>query len=100
MQRHAEEVHVLRFGRVDLAFADRAIRTGEGAAALEGAGVALLSPRLYAQHLAEGKLMQPFSTVLTGPAWHHVLVKSGDRRPNVKAFVDWLLHEDVPGVIR
>jgi LysR family glycine cleavage system transcriptional activator len=84
-------------GSLDLTFAADNYPTHEmnAAAALEGAGVALLSPRLYAQHLAEGRLVQPFSRVLTGPAWHHVLVKAGDCRPNVKAFIDWLVHEDM-----
>src|SRR5688500_1950154 len=65
----------------------------DAAAALEGAGVALLSPILFAAQLHEGKLIQPFPHVLRGPSQHFLLLKDGEARPAVLRFRDWLLAE-------
>ena len=65
----------------------------DAAAAMEGAGVALLSPILFAAQLHEGKLIQPFPHVLRGPAQHFLLLKEGETRPAVLHFRDWLLAE-------
>jgi len=65
----------------------------DAAAAMEGAGVALLSPILFAAQLHEGKLIQPFPHVLRGPAQHFLLLKDGEARPAVLRFRDWLLAE-------
>ncbi|HET6159280.1 MAG TPA: LysR substrate-binding domain-containing protein [Dongiaceae bacterium] len=65
----------------------------DAAAAMEGAGVALLSPILFAAQLHEGKLIQPFPHVLRDPAQHFLLLKDGEARPAVLRFRDWLLAE-------
>jgi LysR family transcriptional regulator, glycine cleavage system transcriptional activator len=65
----------------------------DAAAAMEGAGVALLSPILFATQLHEGKLIQPFPHVLRGPAQHFLLLKDGEARPVVLRFRDWLVAE-------
>jgi hypothetical protein len=51
----------------------------DAAAAMEGAGVALLSPILFAAQLRDGKLIQPFPHVLRGPAQHFLLLKREKR---------------------
>jgi LysR family glycine cleavage system transcriptional activator len=65
----------------------------DATAAMEGAGVALLSPILFAAQLREGKLIQPFPHVLRGPAQHYMLLKAGEERPAVLRFRDWLVEE-------
>lgn len=65
----------------------------DAAAAQEGAGVALLSPTLFASALTERKLLQPFEPVLCGPNWHYLLQKIGDERPSVRSFRSWLSNE-------
>ncbi|MBW8723951.1 MAG: LysR family transcriptional regulator [Inquilinus limosus] len=65
----------------------------DAAAAIEGAGVALLSPRLFAPLLRDGKLVQPFPHVIRGPAAHHLLLRPGEARPAVLRFRDWLQDE-------
>ena len=62
-------------------------------AALAGAGVALLSPSLFAPLLAEGRLVAPFACVLKGPAWHFALMRSDDTRPAPQHFCTWLCEE-------
>ncbi|PSJ38869.1 LysR family transcriptional regulator [Allosphingosinicella deserti] len=62
-----------------------------GAAVLEGAGIALLSPRLFADALGAGRLVRPFETMLHGPAGYWVLISDHDRRPSVLAFRAWLV---------
>ena len=46
----------------------------DAAAAIDGTGVALLSPILFAPLVAEGKLIQPFQHVMRGPNWHYALL--------------------------
>ena len=65
----------------------------DATAAMEGAGVALLSPTLFAAQLRDGKLIQPFPYVLQGPAQHYLLLKAGEKRPAVLRFRDWLRDE-------
>ena len=65
----------------------------DAAAAVEGAGVALLSPRLFGALLRDGKLVQPFPHVIRGPAAHHVLLRPGEARPAVLRFRRWLEDE-------
>jgi LysR family glycine cleavage system transcriptional activator len=62
----------------------------DAAGAIEGAGVALLSPTLFASALREGKLVQPFPAVLAGPKWHYLLLNPAARRPAVQGFRAWL----------
>jgi LysR family glycine cleavage system transcriptional activator len=65
----------------------------DAAAAVEGAGVALLSPTLFGALLRDGKLMQPFRHVMQGPAQHYVLLKPGETRSAVLRLRDWLVDE-------
>lgn len=65
----------------------------DAAAAIEGAGVALLSPLLFGALLRDGKLVRPFPHVIRGPATHHVLLQPGEARPMVLRFRDWLEDE-------
>jgi LysR family glycine cleavage system transcriptional activator len=65
----------------------------DAAAAIEGAGVALLSPLLFGALLRDGKLVRPFPHVIRGPAAHHVLLQPGEARPMVLRFRDWLEDE-------
>ena len=65
----------------------------DAAAAIEGTGVALLSPILFAPLVSEGKLVQPFQHVMRGPNWHYVLLDPRERRPQVRGFCGWLEQE-------
>lgn len=65
----------------------------DASAAVEGAGAALLSPTFFRSLIAEGKLVQPFTHVVRGPAAHWAVVRAGEARPAVIAFVDWLAGE-------
>jgi len=65
----------------------------DAAAAIQGAGVALLSPLLFASCLAERKLVQPFAHVIRGPSWHCLLVKGGCTHPAAQGFRAWLQEE-------
>lgn len=65
----------------------------DAAAAVEGAGVALLSPSLFGALLRDGKLIQPFPHVMRGPAQHYVLLKPGETRSTVLRLRDWLVDE-------
>jgi LysR family transcriptional regulator, glycine cleavage system transcriptional activator len=62
-------------------------------AALAGAGVALLSPSLFRPLLTEGRLIAPFSFVLSGPAWHFALIRIDDPRPAPGHFCAWLCQQ-------
>ena len=83
------------FGKTRLVLGDDDYPTHEidAAAALAGAGAALLSPILYADLLREGRLVQPFAHTLVGPAWHYALLQRSDERPGVARFAQWLLNE-------
>lgn len=59
-------------------------------AAVGGAGVALLPLRMFEQELAEGRLLQPFSTTLElGRYWLTRLRSRAEREP-AKRFREWL----------
>jgi LysR family glycine cleavage system transcriptional activator len=62
----------------------------DASAALEGEGVALLSPTLFAPLLAQGALVQPFARAIEGPAWHYLLSQPGETREGVLRFAKWL----------
>jgi LysR family glycine cleavage system transcriptional activator len=62
----------------------------DAAAAIEGAGVALLSPTLFASLLGEGKLIQPFAQVMAGPKWHYLLLNPLAHGPAALGFRAWL----------
>ncbi|MCR5876416.1 LysR family transcriptional regulator [Phenylobacterium sp. J426] len=61
------------------------------AAAIEGAGVALLSPRLFQHAITAGDLVQPFPIVAAGTHAYWALVREAETRGPVLAFRDWLL---------
>ena len=61
-----------------------------GAAAIEGAGVALLSPRLFETAIRDGHLVQPFDTVVSGPESYWAVTGERESRASVIAFRDWL----------
>lgn len=63
------------------------------AAALEGQGVALLSPSLFHPLLADGRLIAPFSCVLRGPDWHFALMRSDDTRASPRHLCEWLCEQ-------
>jgi LysR family glycine cleavage system transcriptional activator len=62
-------------------------------AAIEGAGVALLSPTLFASLVREGRLVQPFAHVIRGPAWHYIVTPRGQTNPAASRFRAWLQEE-------
>lgn len=62
-------------------------------AAMESAGVALLSPTFFGILVREGKLMRPFPHLIEGPAWHYMVVKKGNARASVRHFCAWLLEQ-------
>jgi LysR family glycine cleavage system transcriptional activator len=62
-------------------------------AAIEGAGVALLSPTLFASALRDGKLVQPFPEVMAGPKWHYLLLNPASCGPAAQGFRAWLQSE-------
>jgi LysR family transcriptional regulator, glycine cleavage system transcriptional activator len=62
----------------------------DASAALDGEGVALLSPALFAPLLAQGALVQPFAHAIEGPAWHYLLSRPGETREAVLRFANWL----------
>jgi LysR family transcriptional regulator, glycine cleavage system transcriptional activator len=65
----------------------------DAAAAVEGAGVALLSPTLFGALLRDGKLIQPFPHVMQGPAQHYILLRPGEARRSVLSVRAWLIDE-------
>jgi LysR family transcriptional regulator, glycine cleavage system transcriptional activator len=65
----------------------------DAAAAMEGAGVALLSPTLFEAALREGKLIQPFPEVMAGPQWHYLLLNPTASGPALQGFRGWLQAE-------
>ena len=62
-------------------------------AAMESAGVALLSPTFFEVLIQERKLVRPFQHLVQGPAWHYVVIKRGESRASVRHFCRWLLDE-------
>ena len=65
----------------------------DAAAAIAGAGVALLSPLLFASAIRDGQLVQPFAAVVRGPNWHFLLSDPDETRPAVRGFAAWLRGE-------
>lgn len=78
-------------GRVPVSAACYPTQDLAGAAAIDGTGVALLSPRMFQGAITRGHLVQPFETVLSGPESYWVLVSDGEARRQVLAFRDWLI---------
>ncbi|MGC1504150.1 MAG: transcriptional regulator GcvA [Sulfitobacter sp.] len=63
-------------------------------AALAGIGVALGRRALVIKDLAEGRLVAPYGTVLsTGARFRFLCQKGAEKRPQVDAFMHWILRE-------
>src|SRR5215471_16729235 len=63
-------------------------------AAIDGLGVAIGSPYLFAEDIAAGRLFQPFPlTVRNGKAYWLVCAEGTAARPKIKAFRDWIFSE-------
>jgi len=63
-------------------------------AALDGQGVALIANVMVERALAEGRLVQPFSTSLPVKMSYHLVTSPGKSRiAKVKAFREWILEE-------
>ncbi|MEM6662556.1 MAG: LysR substrate-binding domain-containing protein, partial [Pseudomonadota bacterium] len=65
-------------------------------AALQGQGVALVGDRLVADHIASGRLVQPFGPGLSAPlsfAYYLLTAKRTASHQGVAAFRDWILKE-------
>jgi len=63
-------------------------------AAIDGMGVAMGSPYLFAEDIAARRLFQPFPlTVRNGKAYWLVCVEGTATRPKIKAFRDWIFSE-------
>jgi LysR family transcriptional regulator, glycine cleavage system transcriptional activator len=61
-------------------------------AALEGQGVALAISPLVRRHLRAGRLVAPFEQRFATPRGYYLLTSArGQRRPEVRAFVAWLI---------
>jgi LysR family glycine cleavage system transcriptional activator len=66
----------------------------EGNGALTGHGVALLTPLLWRDELATGRLVRPFAEIgFEGPSLWLVYPEHKRNAPKVRAFRDWLLDE-------
>src|SRR5215468_798865 len=63
-------------------------------AAVDGMGVAIGSPYLFAEDIAASRLFQPFPlTVRNGKAYWLVCAEGTATRPKIKAFRDWVFSE-------
>jgi DNA-binding transcriptional LysR family regulator len=63
-------------------------------AAIDGMGVAIGSPYLFADDIAAGRLFQPFDlTVRNGKTYWLVCAEGTASRPKIKAFRDWIFSE-------
>jgi LysR family glycine cleavage system transcriptional activator len=66
----------------------------DGAAALAGQGVAMLTPALWVEELRAGRLVQPFALVGDEGRFYWLVYPEGRRRvPKIRAFREWLLAE-------
>lgn len=63
-----------------------------GAAAMAGHGVSMLTPALFRNEIASGRLMQPFDLVATaGRGYYLVYPESRRNAPKIRMFRDWIL---------
>src|SRR5262249_29874077 len=63
-------------------------------AAIDGMGVAIGSPGLFADDIAAGRLFQPFPlTVNNGKSYWIIYPEGAGERPKIRAFRDWVLEE-------
>jgi LysR family glycine cleavage system transcriptional activator len=69
-------------------------QVAEGNAAMAGHGVSMLSPLMWRNDLARGRLVQLFPlTVNEGPTYWLVYPEHKRNQPKIKAFRDWMLRE-------
>ena len=69
----------------------------EAAAVLAGRGVAMMTPLFYADEIAAGRLVQPFSTVgWEGHYYWFVYPEARRNWPKIKAFRDWIIKATAP----
>lgn len=63
-------------------------------AAIDGLGIVMGPPTLFADDIAAGRLFQPFAlAVETGKSYWFVVPENSAGRPKVKAFRDWIFSE-------
>jgi DNA-binding transcriptional LysR family regulator len=63
-------------------------------AAIDGLGICMGPPTLFADDIAAGRLFQPFAlAVETGKSYWFVVPENSAGRPKVKAFRDWIFSE-------
>jgi DNA-binding transcriptional LysR family regulator len=79
-----------RAGRLVFSFADQAVQ-----AAVRGQGVALVRSPFLQDSVASGDLVMPFPALRMATGYRHVLLRhpQAARRPQVAAFLDWLLEQ-------
>jgi len=66
----------------------------EGASALAGHGVAIVTPAFFASELSSGRLVMPFDMVVVDErSYWLVYPKARSHSPKIRAFRDWLLEE-------
>ncbi|QXQ07178.1 transcriptional regulator GcvA [Sphingosinicellaceae bacterium] len=66
----------------------------EGAAAIAGQGIAILSPQMWTRELADGRLVAPFAELASTGAGFWLVCPEGRRNvAKIKAFRAWLLAE-------
>jgi LysR family transcriptional regulator, glycine cleavage system transcriptional activator len=77
-------------GRLVFSFVDQAVH-----AAVRGQGVALVRSPFLQDYVASGDLVMPFPGLLMPSGYRHVLIRhpQAGRRPQVAAFLDWLLEQ-------
>lgn len=76
-------------GRPNITFGSQ---TMQAAAAVAGLGVAFLTPAFYTDHIAAGRLVQPFDLLASdGHSYWLVYPESRRNAPKIRAFRDWLL---------
>ena len=69
-------------------------QASEGAAALAGQGIAMLTPFFWRTELADGRLVRPFAQTSTlGEAYWLVCAEHRRQLPKIKRFREWLLAE-------
>jgi LysR family glycine cleavage system transcriptional activator len=63
-----------------------------GTAAMAGRGVTMLTPALFRDEIASGRLLQPFSLLApAGRGYYLVYPESRRNAPKIKMFRDWML---------
>jgi LysR family glycine cleavage system transcriptional activator len=69
-------------------------QANEGAAAMAGQGVAMLTPFFWRNDIADGRLVRPFAqTSSRGDAYWLVTPEPRRNTPKIKRFREWLIGE-------